>query len=162
MILTDYYRFEKIANQKSKTRIDCTASSGGYEPFESLRNKNGDLYLYLGDNTYTQAGKNRKADLALSKTLHISSIYNPDTQEPYWYGDVKGTSDAILVQHHNFSIVDGRIQDGAVIDIYIARGQRSARNVLYNAIVDGEFDEEIDQLQKTISKSIAIDKIGKK
>ena len=53
MILTDYYRFEKLPNLKSKLRIDCTASTGSYDPLEALRNKVGDLFLYIGDNTHT-------------------------------------------------------------------------------------------------------------
>ena len=64
MILSDYLRFEKLPNQKSKLRIDCTASTGSYDPLEVLRNKADNLFLYIGDNTYTQAGKKRKADLA--------------------------------------------------------------------------------------------------
>ena len=37
MILTDYYKFEKIAGSISKTRIDCTASTRTYDHFECLR-----------------------------------------------------------------------------------------------------------------------------
>ena len=35
-ILTDYYRFERIAT-KSKTRLDCVASTGSYPEFEEKR-----------------------------------------------------------------------------------------------------------------------------
>lgn len=97
MILTDYYRFEKLPNQRSKLRIDCTASTGSYDPLETLRNKDGDLFLYIGDNTHTKAGRERKADLVLSRTTHISSVYNPDLNFPYWYGDMKGTTDAFFI-----------------------------------------------------------------
>ena len=47
MILSDYLRFEKLPNQKSKLRIDCTASTGSYDPLEVLRNKADNLFLYL-------------------------------------------------------------------------------------------------------------------
>lgn len=60
MILTDYYRFEKLSNQKSKLRIDCTASTVSYDPLEALRNKYGNLFLYIGDNIHTKAGKERQ------------------------------------------------------------------------------------------------------
>ena len=106
MILTDYYRFEKLPNQKSKLRIDCTASTSSYDPLEALRNKTGDLFLYIGDNTHTRAGKERKADLVLSRTIHISSVYNPDLTLPYWYGDMKGTTDAFLFVHKNTEFID--------------------------------------------------------
>jgi hypothetical protein len=147
MILTDYYRFEKLPNQKSKLRIDCTASTGSYNQLEAFRNKAGDLFLYLCDN-YTKAEEQRKADLALSRTTHISSVYNPDMELPYWYGDMKGTADAFLFVHRDTEFVNGGIQAGAVIELFVARGQRNNRTQLYNALCDGEFDEEIEQLRK--------------
>lgn len=154
MILTDLYRFEKLPNQKSKLRIDCTASTGSYNPLEALKNKAGDLFLYIGDNTYTKAGEQRKADLALSRTTHISSVYNPDLELSYWYGDMKGTADAFLFVHHDTEFVNGGIQAGAVIELFVARGLRNNRTQLYNALCDGEFDEEIERLRKQVTKSV--------
>lgn len=154
MILTDYYRFEKLPNQKSKLRIDCTVSTGSYNPLEALRNKAGYLFLYIGDNTHTKAGKERKADLALSRTAHISSVYNPDLNLPYWYGDMKGTTDAFLFVHRNTEFVQGGIQAGAVIELFVARGQRNNRSQLYNALSDGELDEEMDALRGQVTKTV--------
>ena len=153
MILTDYYRFEKLS-QKSKLRIDCTASSHSYDPLEVLRNKTGDLFLYIGDNTHTKAGKERKTDLALSKTSHVSSIYNPDLNLPYWYGDMNRTTDAFLFVHQNSRFVNGGIQEGAVIELFVARGQRNNRIQLYNALCDGELDEEMNALRMQVTKSV--------
>ena len=153
MILSDYLRFEKLPNQKSKLRIDCTASTGSYDPLEVLRNKADNLFLYIGDNTYTQAGKKRKADLALSKVNHISSVYNPDLNFSYWYGDMKGTADALLFAHHNTVFVNGEIQEGAVIEIFVARGQRNNRSQLYNALCEGELDGEMNTLRKQVAKT---------
>jgi hypothetical protein len=63
MIITDYYKFEKLPNQHSKLRLDCTASTKSYNPLEALRATRqlkhtdkrdgniGDLLLYIGDNT---------------------------------------------------------------------------------------------------------------
>ena len=154
MILTDYYRFEKLSEQKSKMRIDCTASTASYNALESMKNKHGELFLYLGDNTHTQAGKERKADLALSKTTHISSIYNPDIEKSFWYGDMKGTADAFLFIHKDFTLVEGRVQTGAIIELFIARGQRNNRTALYNLLADGELDEEINKLRNRVTKSV--------
>lgn len=148
MIFTDYYRFEKLPNQKSKLRIDCVASTGSYNPLEALRNKTGDLFLYIGDNTHTKAGRERKADLALSKTSHLSSIYNPDLNLPFWYGDMKDTSDAFMFKHNFPKFINGAIQAGAVIELFIARGQRNNRNSLFNAFSDGELDEEMNGLRE--------------
>lgn len=154
MILTDYYRFEKLPNQKSKFRIDCTASTSSYDPLEALRNKRGDLFLYIGDNTYTKAGKERKADLVLSRTIHISSVYNPDLNLPYWYGDMKGTTDAFLFVHKNTEFINGEIQAGAVIELFVARGQRNNRNQLYNILADDGFDDEMNHLRKQVTKTV--------
>ncbi|WP_072546732.1 hypothetical protein [Mediterranea massiliensis] len=154
MILTDYYRFEKLPNQKSKLRIDCTASTSSYDPLEALRNKRGDLFLYIGDNTHTKAGKERKADLVLSRTIHISSVYNPDLNLPYWYGDMKGTTDAFLFVHKNTEFINGEIQAGAVIELFVARGQRNNRNQLYNILADDGFDDEMNHLRKQVTKTV--------
>lgn len=154
MILTDYYRFEKLQEQKSKMRIDCTASTASYNPLEAMRNKKGELALYLGDNTHTQAGKERKADLALSKTTHISSIYNPDIEKLFWYGDMKGTADAFLFIHKDFALIEGRIVEGAVIELFVARGQRNSRTALYNLLSDGELNDEINTLRNQVTKSV--------
>ena len=148
MILTDYYKFEKLPNQKSKIRIDCTASTISYPPLETMRNKEGDLFVYIGGNDYIKASGQRKADLALSKTKHISSIYNPNLDLPYWYGDMKGTADAFLFVHHNTEFINGGIQEGAIIELFVARGQRNNRNQLYNILCDGELDEEMEYLRK--------------
>ena len=153
MILTDYYRLEKLPGQRSKLRIDCTASTGSYDPLEALKNKSGDLFLYIGDNTHTKAGKERKADLALSRTAHISSVYNPDLNMPYWYGDMKGTTDAFLFVHQNAEFINGGIQEGAVIEIFVARGQRNNRIQLYNTLCDGGLDDEMDYLRKQVTKT---------
>ena len=161
MILTDLYIFEKLPDCKSKLRIDCTASTNSYNPLEALRATRqlkhtdkrdgcniGDLFLYIGDNTYTKAGAERKADLALSRTNHISSIYNPEPTSQYWYGDFHATADALLFIHNDIDFVDGAIQSGAIIEIFVARGQRNNRAQLFNLLMDGELDGEIEQLRK--------------
>lgn len=147
MILTDYYKFRKLSGQKSKTRIDCIASTFSYDMLESMRNKSGQLYLYVGDNTYTKIVRERKADLALSKSSHISSIYAPDLALPYYYGDFNHTEDAALFIFKDVSIVNGGIQPDAEIEIFIARGQRQNRIALFNLLCDGELDEDIAQLR---------------
>ena len=154
MILTDYYRFEKLSNQKSKLRIDCTASTCAYNPLEAFRNKKGELFLYIGDNTYTKAGSGRKADLALSNKTHISSVYNPDITLPYWYGDMRGTADAFLFVHNNPEFINGGIQVGAIIELFVARGQRNNRSQLYNALCDGELNEEINTLRTRVTTTV--------
>ena len=154
MILTDLYRFEKLPNQGSKQRIDCVASTASYNQLEVLRNKAGELFLYIGDNTYTKAGKQRKSDLTLSKTTHISSMYCPDLKSPYLYGDMKGTTDAFLFILQNVKLINGRVQNGAIIELFVARGQKNNRTQLYNTLCDGELNEEMEALRKQITKPV--------
>jgi len=151
MILTDYYSLTKQSNQKSKLRIDVEASTLEYPHFEGLRNKKGELFFYLGDN-YTQAGRLCKSSLALSKGVHITSLYQPDIKVPLYYGDIANTTDAILVKASDFSICNGRVQDGSKLEIYVARGQRANRQSLFNLFVDGELDSEVKQLKAHASK----------
>jgi hypothetical protein len=174
MIITDYYKFEKLPNQHSKLRIDCTASTQSYNPLEALRATRqlkhtdkrdgcniGDLFLYIGDNTYTKAGTERKADLALSRTNHISSIFAPEPTSQYWYGDFHSTADALLFIHNDIDFVDGAIQSGAIIEIFVARGQRNNRAQLYNLLTDGELDSEIEQLRKqAVTEKVTITNNG--
>lgn len=81
MILTDYYKFEKIAGSISKTRIDCTASTRTYDHFECLRARRsskrtgkrdeiaaGSLFIHYSDVPTGFGGDvHRKADKCLSK-----------------------------------------------------------------------------------------------
>ena len=72
-VFTDYYCFIHNGEAKSGTRVDCTASTESYQPFEAFRKQSGELFMYIGDNTHTKAGKDGKADLALTKTFSGSS-----------------------------------------------------------------------------------------
>jgi hypothetical protein len=153
MILTDLYTFEKLPDQKSKLRIDCILSTQSYEPFEQLRNKAGELFFYLGDNTYTKAGTTRKADLALSKSQHLSSIYSPDNNG-MMYGDMKDTADAILLAVKG-EYINGGYCVGTTIEMYIARGQRNNRAQLYNLFADGELTSEMEHL-RNVTDSVTL------
>ena len=159
-ILTDYYCFEKVA-LKSKTRLDCTASTRSYPEFEDKRATKptkgtdkrdatniGDLVIYLGD-VPEQFGCNaqRKADKSISiKGKNLSSVYVPDITNNYAYGDVKGTADALLFVFDDMQIVDGCIISGAV-EVFVARGKSHDKVGLYNLLCDCELDEEMAELR---------------
>lgn len=165
-ILTDCYRFEKVA-LKSKTRLDCTASTRSYPEFEDKRAAKqikatdkrdatniGDLVVYLGD-VPEQFGGNaqRKADKSLTiKGKNLSSIYVPNPTNNFGYGDVKGTTDALLFVFDNLIIVDGCIISGG-LDVFVARGKSRDRVSLYNLLCDGELDEEISSLREKANAS---------
>lgn len=161
MILSDYYRFDKVAN-KSATRLDCTASTGSYPEFEDKRSTMptkandrrdatnvGDLVIYLGDVPKQFRGNaQRKADKSLTiKGKNLSSMYVPDVTNNFAYGDVRGTTDALLFVFDNLVIVDGRVISGG-LDVFVARGKSRDRVSLYNLLCDGELDEEMSSLRE--------------
>lgn len=169
MILTDYYRFERMAGTISKLRVDCTASTQSYIHMESKRaikhlkhtDKRdgcnvGDLFCYYGDRPEQFGGDvRRKADKALTKTENISSIYVPDPQSDFAYGDMKGTADALLFIMHDAEVTDGRLSDGAVIEVFVARGCARDRIGLYNSLADGLLDDEIAALrERAVTESV--------
>lgn len=166
MLLTDYYRFEKVVT-KSKMRLDCTASTESYPPFEEKRATKsqratekrdltnvGDLVVYFGDVPSRFGGEvHRKADKSLTiKGNNLTSIYVPDPASNLAYGDVKGTSDAILIVFTDFHVINGTPQQGARLEIFVARGKSKDRQALYSLLSDGEFDEEINELRERATK----------
>ena len=162
MILTDYYKFEKIAGSISKTRIDCTASTRTYDNFEGLRARRsskrtgkrdeiaaGSLFIHYSDVPTGFGGDvHRKADKCLSKGGNISSVYVPNVTEEIGFGDMKGTTDALLFVFHDCDFTDGRVKDGAQIEVFVARGQSKNKGNLYILLSDGELDAEMEQLRK--------------
>ena len=140
MILTDYYNFGKLPEQKSKMRMDCISSTKGYPVFEALRNKAGSLFVYFGDVPASFGGDiKRRADKAITKTTNISSVFVPDVEKLLGFGDVISTQDAILIVFNcNYS----------QMEIFVARGQKNNCKQLYNLLADGELDTEIASLKK--------------
>lgn len=162
-ILTDYYRFERLAT-KSKTRLDCTASTKSYPELEEKRatkaNKAtdkrdatevGNLVIYLGDVPEQFGGEvHRKADKAITlKGKNLSSVYVPDPNTPFGFGDVRGTADALLFIFDNLEVANGAISQGAKLEVFIARGQSKNRVPLYNLLTDGELEEEMNELRQS-------------
>jgi len=139
MILTDYYKFVHLPDCKSPTRMDCTASTQNYPEFENLRNKRMELFIHFGnvpDNFIVDV--KRKADKAITKGKNISSVFIPDVTLPFAFGDVKGTTDAILIV---FNV------DYTTLEIFVARGQKNNRLNLWQMLSGGEFDSEISKLK---------------
>ena len=161
MILTDYYRFERVA-RKAKSRMDCTASTHSYPEFEERKairvnkateNRDainiGDIIIYYND-VPTQFGGDvhRKADKSISiKGKNLSSVYVPDVKKNIAYGDFRGTTDALLFVFSNLKVIDGVIQPGSIIEIFVARGKSKDRVPLFELLSDGELDEEISELR---------------
>lgn len=162
MILTDYYRFEKKA-LKSKLRMDCTASTGSYPELEEKRasthtpptakrdeTRTGSLVVYCVDVPESYGGNaQRKAGKAITiKGKNLSSVYVPDVERNLAYGDSRGTDDALLFVFSDLSFIDGRIKEGGVIELFVARGKSHSQIPLYNLLSDGALDEEMERLRK--------------
>ena len=160
-ILTDYYCFERLAS-KSKTRLDCTVSTASYPEFEEKRKVKatkatktrdatnvGDLIAYFVD-VPEQFGGNihRKADKSITiNGKNISSVYMPDPSSNFGYGDVSGTADALLFLFDSMAIVNDVVQEGAILEVFVARGRSHNQVGLYNMLTDGALDEEMSELR---------------
>lgn len=153
MKLTDYYKMAKLPDCKSKLRFDCVASTGGYDPFEEraqrCRQKRFKFYLTKTPDTFTADAK-RKADMVITDTINLSSVYTPDLDHPLMgYGDMVNTNDALLFL---FS------EDYKQIEVFVARGLKNHPIGLFNVFVDGEFADEIEQLRQQAKPTNAYDK----
>jgi len=108
--------------------------------------------MYIGLNSYTKAGSKRKSDLAMTSGAgkHITSIYKPDLERGFAYGDVKDTTDLLLFVTTDFSMsADGTIADGAIVEVFICRGKKEDKIAVFNLLTDGELNDEITQIRAT-------------
>lgn len=140
MLISDYYRAEKLPESKSKLRFDVTYCTKSYEPLELLRNKKNELFFYYGDIPEFFNGKvKRKAERCISKTKNISSVFVPDVKLPFAYGDVINTNDGLLFIFNS---------DYTTIEIFVLRGQKNNIRNIYILLSDGELNSEIEYLRK--------------
>lgn len=161
MILTDYYRFDRLAS-KANSRMDCTFSTHSYPEFENRTatrankatekrdaTKLGDILIYYNNLPTLFAGSaHRKVDKSISiKGNNLSSVYVPDITKNIAYGDFKGTTDALLFVFTNLEVVNGVIQEGGIIEIFVARGKSKDRVPLFELFASGELDEEMNELK---------------
>lgn len=146
MIITDYYKFERLDGQKSKTRVDCVLSTGKYPELEVMRNKHNQLFFYYGEAPVNFKTKSkRKADKAITKQKNLSSVYFNDIEQPYAFGDFAGSCDALL-----FIVTD--TEQKVEIEMFICRGKKSNKQALCNLLQDGELNEEIEYFRNTAVK----------
>ena len=168
MRLTDYYLFERVA-VKSKLRMDCIASTESYEPMEEKRARKaikasdkrdatnvGDLVIYYGDVPENFGCRfQRRADKSITiGGKNMSSVYVLDEESIIAFGDFKGTNDALLFVFHNLNTPNGVIEAGAMIEVFVARGQRNSQRQFCYLLVNGELDEEMNLLRGKAVKSV--------
>ncbi|KXO15331.1 MAG: hypothetical protein E6507_06180 [Prevotella bivia] len=165
MILTDYYKFERLST-KTKHRMDCTISTHCYPEFENKAATKasratekrdainvGDIIIYYHDVPENYGGDvHRKAGKSITfKSNNLSSVYMPDPTKEIAYGDFRGTTDALLFVFHNLNVINGVTQQGSVIEVFVARGKSKDRVPLFEMLSDGELDDEMNELRKKAS-----------
>lgn len=150
MILTDYYKAEKLT--EAKYRYDITASSQSYDYFENLLiNKR---CFNIGGHSINCVSrpdkwKASKPSLALTKgSSNITSIKRPDLETNIAFGDINGSKDGCIIVFNE----DYKSQGITTIEIFIARGLRNDTNGLWNFFVDGELHHEVENLRDSVIK----------
>lgn len=163
-MITDYYRFVRVAKH-SATRMDCEASTKSHPFMEDLRGtrtcketeksdalNKGDLKIYVVKTPANfDCTTERKADLSVTiGRKNLSQIYKPvdSLNMPFAYGDVNGTSDAIIFVLRDLQTINGRIKQGAVLEVFVCRGMLNNQVALYNMACNGELDEEMEAMRE--------------
>lgn len=151
MILTDYYKGEKLTDAKS--RFDVVASSGEYDLFESLLiNKRGFNIGGISFNLVSrpERWKSKNASLAICKGSHnITSLIRPDLNLNFAFGDIN--LDALIFVFN----ADWKEAGINTLEIFIARGLKNDVNSLWNLLIDEELNEEIEYFRnKAVTKKV--------
>jgi hypothetical protein len=160
MILTDYYKGEKLTD--AKCRYDITASKGDYDYFErNLINKRGFNIGGLSFNCVSRPDrwKGKKTDLAITKgSNNITSVKRPNLENNFAYGDIKGSNDGCIIVFNP----DFKETGIKTIEIFIARGLRNDTNSLWDLFTDGELNHEVEALRKKAVTKIVTNQNEKK
>ena len=153
MILTDYYKGEKLTEAES--RYDITASTGDYDLFESLLiNKRkfnvGGLSFNCGQRPKGWKGKD--TDLAITKgSSNITTIKRADLETNIGYGDIKSTNDGCIILFNS----DFKEVGIHTIEIFIARGCRNDQISLKDRFSDEDLNHEVEILRaKAVTKIV--------
>lgn len=163
-VFNHYYKFCRLVT-KAKSRMDCTNSTKSYPTFETKRATKpvkesvrfdatnvGDLVIYWGiPDKHIKAHNKRQADRSITlKGENLTSVYIYDEFEDdtkLAFGDIKGTSDGVIMLY-NIEEVNGVIQDGCWLEMFIACGKSNEVRAICQQIQDGDLDEEIKRLRE--------------
>lgn len=132
-VIDCYYRFEKLNNQKAKSRYDLIYSSNTYEPLNNP-NKEGQIFIYLVNNPNIKTSQSK---LSISvRGNHLTKISIPEYDKPnIAYGDKN--NDAILIIINENSI-----------ELLIFFNKKNVVSSLYNLLYDNELKEEIEHYRR--------------
>jgi len=160
MILNDFYRYERVPNQKNKSRLVCNTSTKSYDKIELVKTKREGLTVMhitpFMDSIKASRYRKGMFRVTVADGSHITSIYSTDWERGYAYGDFQHTTDLMLLVFHHFCMdADGRIAEGAVVELFIARGKKFDKDQINNLFLDGELDTEMENLRAaTVTKSV--------
>lgn len=151
MILSDYYKGEKLTDAKS--RFDIVACYGEYDLFESLLiNKRGFNIGGLSFNLVTrpERWKSKNASLAICKGSHnLTSLIRPDLNLNFAFGDIN--LDALIFVFNS----DWKEAGINTLEMFIARGLKNDVSSLWNLLIDEELKEEIEYFRnKAVTKKV--------
>ena len=154
MILTDYYKGEKLTDRK--TVFDVTASTGEYDYFETLLrvkrgiNKGG-LSFNFGERPEKWKGNN--TDMAITKQVNITTVKRADIETNIGYGDIKNTNDGcIILFNEDFKKVGIN-----TVEIFIARGCKNDQISIMNRFELEDLNNEVEALRtKAVTISVTI------
>jgi len=157
MIFTDYIKGERIS-PNSKYRYDITSSTEGYDYLELiLKNQRGFNSDGFSFNCIQRpkGWKGAKADFAITKGSHnITTLKRPDPLVHYSIGDINGTNDGCIVVF-NPDFLESGIK---TIEIYIARGLKNHPVSLWQLLIAGELDFDLEAIKgKSVSKIVTQD-----
>lgn len=156
MILTDYYKAEKMTPAKS--RYDVTHSTGEHDLLESLLiNRRGHNVGGLSVNLVQRPDRwgGRGLDMAITKgSTNLTSIKRPDPTIPGGYGDLAGTRDAVIILLNPDHLETG-IQS---VELFVGRGLKNDAANLFALFIDRDLDVEIQALkEKAVTRIVTID-----
>lgn len=179
MIFTDYYGFARPSD-KTASRMDCVRATQGFEPFEEKRARHarkgseksdqiriGQLSVYWVDNTGAKFNRDRTARgqsaipmserAPMSLTIaseNLTGIFVPDVDAfpCVGYGDYKGA--AIIFVMRDYERTGGRLPSTATLEMFIARGYKASAPSVWQAFVNGAYDDEIAALRHTANPDV--------
>ena len=149
---------------KAKRRMDCVISTHNYMPLEAARSKkprrggaNSDPveagallgYVSVVPRSFGYPAQRRFDRVFSTGGRNVSGIHFPDPAPNgvIAWGDMKGTNDALLFVFHGFQTVDGRISEGAIMEVFVSRGNAAYGNTLCRMMEEGRLNAEIKELR---------------
>lgn len=143
----DYY-YKGVKAPSKKQRYEVVAACGKYPVFEDcLINKRGSnrgghsFNFRKGVPSTVGSNRDRQADYYLSKSEHISSIFNPNYRLPYCWGDVMHPKTKFITKDALLIIVS---PDFLEVEIFVAIGKRNLVRLIYQDACDGNLDGEVE------------------